>query len=334
MGKDTERPIRRHVWELIEASAGVLLIEIDRKGCVRRLNDAARNVLTKYALEKGTPLAEGLPPLGSGDPKELAERFAPARDAAACVVAFEVEEGVPNRFVFRARKMRSGLVLLGEPSPDETSRLGRETARLRAEAAVNTRLLSERTLEARRFSAELEEMTRQLERNARMDPLTALPNRREFLLRLRHEWERYKRYKRPYSLLLVGVDRLDELSEKHGLSAVEAALVMVSELLKGRLRSADHMARFGDDAFAVLLYETDGEKAASTAEMLRDRVAHRKIVLPSEAELAVTIGASAVVLADKHPEEVLRRATAALQQGRNEGEDRAVFMPADGEEDE
>ena len=84
-------------------------------------------------------------------------------------------------------------------------------------------------------------------------PETTLPSRRAFHEALTREVDRAHRLARPLSLLLVDVDGLRDIAQRHGQAAGEEAIGELEEALRHAKRETDLVGRVGADAFAVIL---------------------------------------------------------------------------------
>jgi diguanylate cyclase (GGDEF)-like protein len=107
---------------------------------------------------------------------------------------------------------------------------------------------------------------RQFEELAQTDSLTGLYNRRHFDLLADAEWRRFKRYKRPLSLMLIDIDRFKEINDQFGHDRGDEALKTLALICIESKRSTDIVARVGGDEFAVLFPETDLMRARIVAE--------------------------------------------------------------------
>jgi diguanylate cyclase len=127
--------------------------------------------------------------------------------------------------------------------------------------------------EAEKTIADQERRIRQLERLASTDPLTELMNRRGFEKFFEHELARIRRHNNTEALLvLIDLDRFKIINDTFGHRAGDACLRMVAEELTRSVRTLDGAARFGGDEFALLLTQTDPEKATLRVQKLRDRL--------------------------------------------------------------
>ncbi len=108
-----------------------------------------------------------------------------------------------------------------------------------------------------------------LEHRSITDPLTGLFNRYHFDATLKREIARCRRYGAPLSLLLVDVDRLKPLNDRHGHQAGDRALGRVAAAIQRSLRSTDIASRIGGDEFAIILPDTDAVAGLLVATRIR-----------------------------------------------------------------
>lgn len=134
----------------------------------------------------------------------------------------------------------------------------------------------ERELEAHvaERTRELAEVNDQLSRLSRLDPLTGLPNRRQFEVTLEAEWPRSARSGRPLAVIMLDVDDFKFFNDTHGHPAGDECLRRAARALAAALpREGDLLARLGGEEFATILPATDAEGARQVAERLREAVA-------------------------------------------------------------
>lgn len=105
------------------------------------------------------------------------------------------------------------------------------------------------------------------------DPLTGLFNRRYFERKLYQEARNASQGKKPFSLLLIDLDRFKNINDTLGHSAGDQALQTVAKAIQGTLRAGDVAARYGGDEFIILLPATPAEGAAILAERLLGNLA-------------------------------------------------------------
>jgi len=103
-----------------------------------------------------------------------------------------------------------------------------------------------------------------LQQMAHVDPLTELPNRRQLLERLRHAIVASLRNQSHGALLIIGLDAFKDLNDTRGHDAGDLLLKQVAKRLRGSLRDADTVGRFGGDEFAVILETLSADRWEAT----------------------------------------------------------------------
>jgi diguanylate cyclase (GGDEF)-like protein len=129
-----------------------------------------------------------------------------------------------------------------------------------------------------------------IEHLSRTDHLTKLPNRRVFDTRLREEWGRMTREKKPLTLMMVDIDYFKHYNDTYGHLHGDIALQYVALCLKQMSRrSSDFAARWGGEEFAMLLPNTDAQSGLKVAEDLRKTVEYTEIPLSDSTITKVTV---------------------------------------------
>jgi diguanylate cyclase (GGDEF)-like protein len=111
---------------------------------------------------------------------------------------------------------------------------------------------------------------RQVRTLAISDSLTGLANYRFLIDILQGELERSGRTNRAFSLLLMDLDGLKKINDRHGHVIGSRALCRVATILRLNSRSIDTAARYGGDEFALVLPETNTLAAEQVVERVRN----------------------------------------------------------------
>ena len=116
-----------------------------------------------------------------------------------------------------------------------------------------------------------------------IDTLTNIPNRRQFDQLMVREWNRAKREKTPFSIMMIDVDHFKMYNDAHGHQQGDVALQTVASTITSSLkRSTDIAARWGGEEFAVLLQNTILDGAVLVAEDIRKNI--ESTVIPGSDE--------------------------------------------------
>ena len=91
--------------------------------------------------------------------------------------------------------------------------------------------------------------------------------------RVHEEFERARRYSLSFSLVLLGVDELEQMRNRMGDEAAERRRQEVGGVLRRELRLPDFIMPYGTGEFAIVLPETDQAGARQSILRIRERLA-------------------------------------------------------------
>jgi diguanylate cyclase (GGDEF)-like protein/PAS domain S-box-containing protein len=168
------------------------------------------------------------------------------------------------------------------------------------------------------------------------DELTGLPNRRLLIERAEAAFARARSGRSESSgiaAFFIDLDGFKPLNDTAGHDTGDEILTAIANDLQGALRPADTVARVGGDEFVVLLEQHDDLAYLRTVADRLTRVIRRQVTTGSEAlTLSASIGVARVNLArepDVSPEQLLRRADAAMYRAKERGRDQYDIFDAD-----
>lgn len=171
------------------------------------------------------------------------------------------------------------------------------------------------------------ELELKLRRQALIDELTQVPNRRYMMQRLAHEWTRYQRYpEQVSSFVMIDIDFFKQLNDTYGHGFGDDVLQAVAGRLSGMLRDVDVFARMGGEEFALLLPQTAAKEAMLVAEKLRAAIASLDLLAPGaaqpEVEVTASFGVAEFNTAFNNEDDVMVAADNALYQAKESGRNR------------
>ncbi len=155
-----------------------------------------------------------------------------------------------------------------------------------------------------------------------IDGLTELYNYRYFHQYLQMELEREKRYKRPFSLIMLDIDNFKEYNDRYGHPVGDLVLKNLATILRKTTRGSDVICRYGGEEFAVILPETSKKEAATFCERIRKAVEKNKprdLKGSSIENIRVTVGLASFPADADNKNELIEKTDKALYQGKEAG---------------
>ncbi|WP_404301756.1 diguanylate cyclase [Alicycliphilus denitrificans] len=172
----------------------------------------------------------------------------------------------------------------------------------------------------------LSEALAQIENLVRSDELTGIANRRGIMEVLQRHQAQAGRSGRPLCVALLDVDHFKRINDQHGHDSGDRVLRTLGALLTAHTRAIDSVGRYGGEEFLLAMPDTTAAQAREALERLRARVESTAWagIFPGASGVTVTIGA-AVCQPDESVESAIRRADAALYEGKAAGRNRVVL---------
>ena len=166
-----------------------------------------------------------------------------------------------------------------------------------------------------------------LEKMATTDFLTGIYNNRYFFETGTKEIQRAKRFNNPLAVIMIDIDHFKYFNDTFGHAAGDRVLTEIAQICKKNLRNIDILARLGGEEFAVILPSTTAVNAETVAENLRVAIAAAKLEFVSEKiKITASFGIGELTSEDKHIENILERADAALYEAKRTGRNRVISV--------
>ena len=168
---------------------------------------------------------------------------------------------------------------------------------------------------------------RHLTTQAQTDALTGTANRRGLMQHLETVHARAQQGGHEYVVLMVDIDHFKAINDEHGHAEGDKVLKRVAQGLRDGLRVGDFVARWGGEEFCVLLPHIRLAEAHALAERMASQIA-----ATGGPRVTISVGVAEAYVQSESPEEVIRRADAALYRAKETGRNRVVaaagFVPA------
>lgn len=166
---------------------------------------------------------------------------------------------------------------------------------------------------------------RAVQRQALVDSLTGLANRRLCEAALEKEIGRADRFGEPLSLVVGDIDDFKTVNDRHGHPTGDEVLREFARALQDTVREIDLAGRWGGEEFVVGLPGTDLAGGVRLAERVRASLAERTIEAPNGEPLRVTASFGVAEFDGRGGlSELLAAADAALYRAKRAGKDRVA----------
>jgi len=191
---------------------------------------------------------------------------------------------------------------------------------------IGTNLLDEPTVRGivlnTRDISERKALQAELEHQAFHDMLTGLANRALFLDRVTHALALARRHSRTIAVIFLDLDNFKTVNDSLGHAQGDMLLVHTSERMKTAVRTADTIARFGGDEFAILIEDaSDNDAAMTVVERVLELMRHPFHLEGKEVFASASIGI-AVAEPEHSASDLLRNADMAMYIAKQSGKGR------------
>ncbi|MBU8911283.1 MAG: diguanylate cyclase [Desulfobacterales bacterium] len=184
-----------------------------------------------------------------------------------------------------------------------------------------------RVLREAAFTKERADLLKKLRKLAITDALTGLYNSRHFFSQIKIEIDRYKRYSRPLSLLILDIDFFKNYNDTWGHLDGDKVLMRIGKTVKPCMRSMDTAYRYGGEEFIVILPETSLQKACVVGARIKDNIASQVFVPEPgiKTSITVSIGATELVKGEDF-KSFIKRADKALYKSKDTGRNKLTYL--------
>ena len=190
------------------------------------------------------------------------------------------------------------------------------------EAKVQVSSMSVRLQDLENETAELRSRIKQERNQAKVDPLTGIPNRLAYEERLKYEVARWKRFATPLVLVMWDIDLFKKVNDSFGHSAGDKVLRTIARTLESSIRETDFVARYGGEEFVQLMTGSSLEECLQVADKIREAIKKTGFHFRDQA-ITITASCGLAELRDGDSvEQWFERADKALYKAKQEGRNR------------
>ena len=173
--------------------------------------------------------------------------------------------------------------------------------------------------------AKVESLASEVYKLAALDQLTGLYNRRSGEQRLAQEISRAQRHGRPLTILLMDLDNLKQVNDRHGHAAGDLVIKGFADRLQRAIRGSDLAVRLGGDEFMALLPECRAEEVRHVL----GRVEGLEVIYNGEKIRCEFSRGWTDYKPGESPQDLLKRADDALYEYKRAGKQTiGVFSPS------
>jgi diguanylate cyclase len=177
-----------------------------------------------------------------------------------------------------------------------------------------------------KFSIFKKENLEEVSRQALVDNLTQLPNRRALMQHLEAATRRCERNGSSLAVAFVDVDNFKQINDTLGHQVGDQVLQKISKRLVAAVRGCDEVARIGGDEFIAIIEEVESyEDCIAVVERMVNSVRENCIINNSELHLSVSVGVA------MHPEDgninqLISAADTAMYRAKKDGKNQFRFF--------
>ncbi|GAB1264413.1 EAL domain-containing response regulator [Aurantivibrio infirmus] len=170
-----------------------------------------------------------------------------------------------------------------------------------------------------------EELEAQINQIKHQDVTTGLHNRQYMVNRLQHCINTVAESNTTSALLTIEIDKFESIQSSMGVSGSDLVLSDIAVAIKEHCPNADTISRFSDNAYSILLNETNADKALELANSLCKKVADRIIEVDGRTlQTTLSIGVTLINETTSNTETVIEQSIKALNSVRSKSEGEGV----------
>lgn len=166
---------------------------------------------------------------------------------------------------------------------------------------------------------------RELERLARLDPLSNLPNRQHIESELSVRLGEFRRYGQHFGVIFLDIDHFKKFNDTYGHDIGDRVIQTVAATLRAASRPFDLFGRWGGEEFVGVIFNVQAGDMVAIAHRYRKLIEKSSVALDKTTlHITVSIGAT-LVRPDDTPESIIKRADLLMYDCKKRGRNCVAF---------
>ena len=121
------------------------------------------------------------------------------------------------------------------------------------------------------------------------DELTQCANRRYFNQKMKEQIDLHQRYEQEFSIIMFDIDDFKAINDTYGHTEGDHVLKNMSKDVQNKLRASDVLCRIGGEEFAIILPETNRERAVFVAEKIRKMIEEQNYITNEKVTISLGV---------------------------------------------
>ncbi|BAL80437.1 diguanylate cyclase domain-containing protein [Caldisericum exile] len=169
------------------------------------------------------------------------------------------------------------------------------------------------------------ENIQKLQKDAYIDPLTQIPNRRYLEKKIEEAIKEVNALKRTNGFLFLDIDNFKRLNDTFGHFVGDRVLRAIAQTILSNIKPQDTVGRYGGEEFAVILKDINEENLRKFTNTLRILIGNSSVDFDgSEISATVSIGCTLIKETDT-VESLIKRADTLMYEAKKKGKNTCVF---------
>jgi len=165
----------------------------------------------------------------------------------------------------------------------------------------------------------------QLQKEASLDPLTKVPNRKYLNAIIESKIREYKTVKVSFGINFIDIDNFKHVNDTYGHAVGDEILKLLVQTIQSNLRKYDVIGRLGGEEFVIVYSDLSQDDLSSVSEKIRILIASSVLRVPQhELKITVSIGATFVGGSDTVTS-IIDRADSLMYKSKKDGKNKVTI---------